>query len=156
MKAPNPKFKGLSPKERKQVWFDFYCKYQTYTGSMHEFLKEHDIAASAFYRWSKKFQAKSRNILPEPPTKTNHIPELTGISAIDASIQAEIDAMPDYAQPQNESDELSEGLEALPCEDNAILASIELVLPEGYKIRLANHADVSLAIRLVQGIITHE
>ena len=157
MKEPNPIFKGLSTEQREKVWFDLYCKYQTYAGSMQEFIKEHNIGSSAFYRWSKKFQTKANTIVPNDSTKSNKLPELTGISAIDQSIQAEIDRLPDSQAENNELDYIAENIDKFSGEENnAILAAIELFLPQGYKIRLANHADVSLAIRLVKGIITDE
>ena len=40
--------------------------------------------------------------------------------------------------------------------DNPIMAVIELEMPGGFKIRIANHADVTMAIRLIQGIINHD
>ena len=55
-----------------------------------------------------------------------------------------------------EVDDIDKTIEKLSDYDNKIMASIELEMPTGFKIRLANHADVAMAVRLVQGIINHD
>ena len=150
-------FRGMTPEEREKHWFNLYQKYQTYPGTLREFLKEHDIAASPFYRWSSKFKKQAMGNIPDNADSNNESPCFSPISPIDKAIQQSVDVIDDgHLEEENQYDDLDKKISQLEAHDNAIMAAMELVLPEGYKIRLTNHADVSLAIRLVQGITRDE
>lgn len=148
---PKSRFKGLSKAEREQFWFNIYQQYQSYPGTLSEFLKEQNIAASAFYRWSKLFKDQATTI--SEPQRANNDKPYALISPIDAAIQQAVDVVD---EPQDEYDSLDKKIAEIGSQDNPIMAAMEIVLPDGYKVRLANHADVSLAIRLVQGIAHHD
>jgi hypothetical protein len=56
-------FHGMTKAEREQFWLDLYSKYQIYSGTLAEFLKEHEISASAFARWNYKFKSQQQGII---------------------------------------------------------------------------------------------
>lgn len=150
------RFRGMDKQMREEFWLNLCAKFQTYPGSRAEFLKEHDVSSSAFDRWYKKFNEQRKSILQKAPANNKQSNSFAEILAVDNVINEAVDVIDDSHLSDNEYDSLDKRINELGTHDNPIMASLELVLPDGFKVRLANHADVAMAIRLVQGIIQHD
>jgi hypothetical protein len=58
-------FHGMTKTEREQFWLSLYSKYQKYSGTLAEFLKEHEISASAFaFAFAFAFARWNTNLNP--------------------------------------------------------------------------------------------
>lgn len=132
------------------------AKFKTYQGNRVEFLKEHNISSSAFDRWNKKFHEQRKGMLLKKPKNINQPNSFAEILTIDKALQEAVDVIDDAYLADDEYDGLDNKISVLATQDNPIMAAMELVLPDGLKVRLANHADVAMAIRLVQGIVSHD
>lgn len=148
------RFRNMTTAEREKFWLDLYIKYKTYPGTLVEFLKEHDISATAFSRWNKKFNDQRLVNIPNTADNNKLDTEYSPVAAIDIAIQQAVDYNGD--DDLTEVDDFDKAIDKLSSYDNKIMASMELEMPDGFKIRLANHADIAMAIRLVHGIINHD
>lgn len=140
-------FHNMTKDEREQFWLNLYSKYQTYPGTLAEFLKEHKISASAFARWSHKFKSQQQAIIDKKTTKNNcKNTAFAELAEQDQYLQRSIDSIDDIDldTPYDDFDKEPPNLDT-----NEIMGSIEIILPQGTRIRLSNHADLSLVARLI-------
>jgi hypothetical protein len=140
-------FRGMTKAEREQFWLSLYSKYQKYSGTLVEFLKEHEISASAFARWSYKFKSQQQGIIDNKTTDNNckHSP-FANLSEQDKHIQKTVDSIDDI-DLDTAYDDFDK--ERPNTDTNEIMGSIEVIFPQGTRIRISNHADLSIVARLI-------
>lgn len=149
-------FRGMNKQMREQFWMELCAKFKTYAGNRVEFLKEHNISSSAFDRWNKKFHEQRKGTLLKNPANIKLGDSFAEVLTIDKAINEAVDVIDDTYLADDEYFGLDKKINELGSHDNPIMAAMELVLPDGIKVRLANHADVAMAIRLVQMIVFHD